>query len=315
MPLLRRQRTCPRSRNEKCFKCHDDPEMTAEADGRSMAVIEAEFKTGAHKRLDCVQCPHRRAHHQAPAQRPRSGLVRRVHGVPRGRDQPVPDQRPRQGQGRQAGHVPRLPRQHPHHAAQQQPGCTDVRREPGPPLRRLPRGHDGGYLSSVHARALFVAGLTEASPACSDCHGSHDIQRHDAEGARTSHAKSPETCGACHQGVLKEWDESAHGALWREGKDGPVCSTCHEAHAIERPTTSRRGTHAQRLRELPCRSLQVVPRQFPRQVGERRPSVGAMCSDCHTPHHNLPASDPRSSTHADNLAATCARAAATPRSR
>ena len=42
--------------NEKCFKCHDDPEMTAEADGRSMAVIEAEFKTGAHKRLDCVEC-------------------------------------------------------------------------------------------------------------------------------------------------------------------------------------------------------------------------------------------------------------------
>ena len=30
-----------------------------------------------------------------------------------------------------------------------------------------------------------------------------------------------------------------------------------------------------------------------------------MCSDCHTPHHNLPASDPRSSIHPDNLAATC----------
>ena len=31
----------------------------------------------------------------------------------------------------------------------------------------------------------------------------------------------------------------------------------------------------------------------------------AACADCHTPHHNLPASDPRSSVHKDNLAKTC----------
>jgi cytochrome b subunit of formate dehydrogenase len=30
-----------------------------------------------------------------------------------------------------------------------------------------------------------------------------------------------------------------------------------------------------------------------------------MCSDCHTPHHNLPVSDPRSTIHPDNLAAMC----------
>ena len=30
-----------------------------------------------------------------------------------------------------------------------------------------------------------------------------------------------------------------------------------------------------------------------------------MCSDCHTPHHNLAADDPRSSIHPDNLPATC----------
>ena len=39
--------------------------------------------------------------------------------------------------------------------------------------------------------------------------------------------------GDVYKRQLKEWDESAHGALWRDGKDGPVCSTCHEAHAIQ----------------------------------------------------------------------------------
>ena len=100
-----------------------------------------------------------------------------------------------------------------------------------------------GYLSSVHAKSLFVSGLTEAAPACSDCHGSHDILRHTDANARSSHQKSPETCGECHKGILKEWDESAHGALWRDGKEGPVCTTCHEAHAVQSPTTIEMRKH------------------------------------------------------------------------
>ena len=41
--------------NDKCFRCHDDPE--AEDDqGGSIAVIAAQFGAGAHKRLDCVNC-------------------------------------------------------------------------------------------------------------------------------------------------------------------------------------------------------------------------------------------------------------------
>ena len=34
-------------------------------------------------------------------------------------------------------------------------------------------------------------------------------------------------------------------------------------------------------------------------------SGGAVCADCHTPHKNLPADNPESSVHPDNLLATC----------
>jgi len=34
-------------------------------------------------------------------------------------------------------------------------------------------------------------------------------------------------------------------------------------------------------------------------------TTAAICSDCHTPHQNLPASDPASSIHPDHLVATC----------
>jgi hypothetical protein len=35
--------------------------------------------------------------------------------------------------------------------------------------------------------------------------------------------------------------------------------------------------------------------------------VAAICSDCHTPHRNLPADDRRSSVHPQNLVQTCGR--------
>ena len=36
-------------------------------------------------------------------------------------------------------------------------------------------------------------------------------------------------------------------------------------------------------------------------------TVTANCADCHTPHHELPANDPRSSVNRDNVAETCAK--------
>jgi len=291
--------------NSKCFGCHDDPEIKNDA-GESQAVSEAAFAVSAHKRLDCVEC-HTAAlsiKHPRNALGPVSfdacagcheeeiGVFRgSVHAEAKG-DQPKSCQ-----------------------------GChgsvhTAVRsRDPNAPMSALNQVrncgvcHDDmmdGYLHSVHAKALFVSGLTEAAPSCSDCHGGHDIQRHDAEGARTSHQKSPETCGECHKGIVAQWDESAHGKLWREGKEGPVCSTCHEAHSIALPTS----VHARQHFPSDCGTCHAeFVKTFRDSFHGKASGVGhrsaAMCSDCHTPHHNLPASDPRSSIHPDNLAQTC----------
>ncbi len=165
-----------------------------------------------------------------------------------------------------------------------------------------------GYLSSVHAKSLFVSGLTEAAPGLQRLprQPRHPAPRPtEAPAPRTP--KSPETCGECHKGILKEWDESAHGVLWREGKDGPVCSTCHEAHAIQSPDHRRDARST--CRPTAATATPELYKTFHDSFHGKATGVGresaAMCSDCHTPHHNLPASDPRSSIHPDNLAATC----------
>ena len=171
-----------------------------------------------------------------------------------------------------------------------------------------------GFKSSVHGEGLLKSGLTEAAPSCSDCHGSHSIQLKGDPRAKTSHEKSPEMCGSCHELVLKHWrDESTHGALWVSGKpdaagrEGPVCTTCHiDSHSVRDPTSATMRQH------IPgdCGGChQEVMKSFRDSFHGKASHLGmtsvAMCSDCHTPHQNLPASDPRASIHPDRLAETC----------
>jgi cytochrome b subunit of formate dehydrogenase len=289
---------------EKCFKCHDDPEAESD-DGRSIAVLAAQFGVGAHKRLDCVEC-----HTDAlTIKHPRNNLGpvgfepclecheeninafhESVHAKVRG-DKPITCQ-----------------------------GChgpvhyTPRSRDPNAPmsavnqLRNCGQCHKDmmeGYLGSVHARALLVSGLNSA-PACSDCHGSHDILRHTDPKARSSHQRSPETCGSCHEGILKVWEDSAHGALWKEGKDGPVCTSCHHAHKVDDPKTVDGRSHmAHECGNCHEQELKTYHDGFHGKSAHIGRAHAAVCSDCHTPHQNLSASDPRSTTHPDNLAQTC----------
>jgi nitrate/TMAO reductase-like tetraheme cytochrome c subunit len=178
--------------NEKCLGCHDDAEMKNEA-GNSVAVLEAQFAVSAHKRVNCVECHTAALGVKHKGKRQPLGPVSfdvcmecheeeitpfqgSVHGRVKGG-------KPASCQGCH-GSVHTVVRSNNPNAAM----------APLNQVRNCGVCHESmleGYLSSVHAKSLFVSGLTEAAPSCSDCHGSHDIQRHDAAGARTSHAKSP----------------------------------------------------------------------------------------------------------------------------
>jgi cytochrome b subunit of formate dehydrogenase len=164
------------------------------------------------------------------------------------------------------------------------------------------------FLGSVHARALLQSGLSEAAPSCSDCHGTHDVRPADDAASRVSRQQVPETCGSCHRGILNEWRESsAHGAAWAAGNaEAPVCTTCHAAHEIVRPT----GDEARLKVPQSCggcheEELATYRDGFHGKATNLGFLTAATCSDCHTPHANLPASDPRSSVHPANVQATC----------
>jgi len=164
-----------------------------------------------------------------------------------------------------------------------------------------------GYLGSPHARALLLMGLVGA-PSCMSCHGSHAILPASDPHSSLSRAHTPETCGSCHLYVLDTWKaESAHGIGWVEGSTAvPVCTTCHTQHVakvftkrselLKTPETCG-GCHGDKY--------STYRGSFHGKATQLGFLTGAICSDCHTPHRNLPADDPRSSVSPDHLRETC----------
>jgi cytochrome b subunit of formate dehydrogenase len=291
----------------KCLACHDDAEMKDDA-GKSLAVHEAEFKAGAHKRLECADC-----HTQATQVRhPKNSfgpvpveacsschedaitaLAGSIHGQKKGAN-------PNTCVACHGSVHTVLKSKDPNNsmsAVNQAQSCGTCHE----PMM-------DAWRKSEHARALLKGGLTEAAPHCTSCHGkAHEIKAHADPASLTSDAKSPEMCGTCHQGVLNEWSQSAHGVLWKEGKPGgPVCTSCHEAHAIKQATTP------EMRQKFPdeCGTCHAdLYNTFHDGFHGKATAVGftavATCSDCHTPHGNFKTSDPRSTVNAANLQQTC----------
>jgi cytochrome b subunit of formate dehydrogenase len=165
-----------------------------------------------------------------------------------------------------------------------------------------------GYRASVHGWALHRAGLVHAAPSCTDCHGGHELYPAADPRSTVFHDQVPTTCGSCHLGILEEWRElSAHGVAWAEQHpEAPVCTTCHASHAIEPPRIeTQRLKSPQDCGGCHGESYATYRDSFHGKATDLGFLTAATCSDCHTPHANLPASDPRASIHSDRVQATC----------
>ena len=123
------------------------------------------------------------------------------------------------------------------------------------------------YFDSGHGNSFM---LNEPNaPYCIECHGSHDTKSKTDVNSRTYRAAIPQLCGECHQ------------------EDGQANMEAHlkEVNAFSDYSLS---THGQGLTQKGL-------------------LVSAVCTDCHTTHHELKASNPKSSIHPSNVAETCAK--------
>jgi cytochrome b subunit of formate dehydrogenase len=165
------------------------------------------------------------------------------------------------------------------------------------------------FHDSIHGQGL-ARGINTAAT-CSDCHGSHNILPTSDPLSQLSHANTPETCAKCHTTIRSEFELSAHHKAWQEGNaSAPVCTTCHTAVAHAKAPATLRDFDVQIVQTcVACHEKQGPSYRdtFHGQSSALGFRPAATCVDCHTPHSNLPPSDPRSSVNSAHLIQTCGR--------
>jgi cytochrome b subunit of formate dehydrogenase len=119
--------------------------------------------------------------------------------------------------------------------------------------------------ASLHGQA--AARGDPLAPSCVDCHGTHDVQSHRDPRSPTAVMNIPFLCGECHQ----------------------------------------EGTSVSRTRNIPQDRILENYSMSIHGAGlfEQGLTVTAVCTSCHTSHNILPHTDPGSSIHHENVAATC----------
>lgn len=170
---------------------------------------------------------------------------------------------------------------------------------------------------SVHSQAAKDGGM---APDCAVCHGNaHELLKPQSTAFRTT---SAETCGMCHAGEAEQFQASVHGqALARGVTEAPLCTDCHGEHSIQRPTSEASPVHRANIREtcgschddvrlsrkygLPMDRLVSFDASFHGLAAKAGSQTVANCASCHGVHNILPSSDPKATTHAQNLGATC----------
>lgn len=150
----------------------------------------------------------------------------------------------------------------------------------------------------VFASLLLVCWLAEASAAepssCVVCHS--DVQ---VKYSASAHAGEV-TCVGCHGGDAARFDLEAHseeagykGALSRVAIV-ELCASCHSDPVQMRAYNLRADQYSQYLTS-----------PHGQQLFKGDPRV-AICTDCHSTHEILPASEPRSTTYPSSVPKTCA---------
>jgi cytochrome b subunit of formate dehydrogenase len=171
--------------------------------------------------------------------------------------------------------------------------------------------------TSVHGQAAKSGG---AAPDCAVCHGgAHELLRPASQQFRTG---VPDTCGMCHDTVVKEFRASVHGAALARGlNEAPVCTDCHGEHNILKHTNIASPVNAANIREtcgschadvrlsrkfgLPGDRVLSFDASFHGLAAKAGSQTVANCASCHGVHNILPSSDPNSTVAPKNLPATC----------
>jgi hypothetical protein len=188
------------------------------------------------------------------------------------------------------------------------------------------RCHNNEQLKSADGRAMFVkvqevARSRHARVACSQCHSEVNASR--VRACETITKKVD--CSKCHEEVGEQYQQSKHGQLFAASDpNAPTCRECHGTHKILGKHDPVSATFPTNVPELCGRCHREGMKAALRYTGTQHEiitnysesihgkgllksglTVTATCTSCHTPHKELPKTDPNSSVNPKNVPKTC----------
>jgi cytochrome b subunit of formate dehydrogenase len=197
----------------------------------------------------------------------------------------------------------------------------DCQRCHGDPNLKVTRG---GQTVSLFVNQDKMAHSRHSRTACVQCHTGGDPA---ATRPCTTITTSKVDCSICHPEISDQYKESRHGQLVAQGSpDGPACSDCHDAHNTLGKKDPNSPTFSRNVPALCAQCHRTGHKAAVRYKGDQQNivenymesihgkglmqaglTVTANCADCHSAHHELPASDPRSTVNRANVAKTCSQ--------
>ena len=178
----------------------------------------------------------------------------------------------------------------------------------------------GGKIFSMFIKGEKFKNSVHGENGCVSCH--EDVAEEDLPHAFP--LKKVE-CQNCHDQEAEFYNESLHGTAFQKNDPfAPTCTSCHGSHYILPPTDQRSQTYVMNIPIMCGRchkegTQMVKVHNIPEKDILQNYSmsihgkglfsqgliVTAVCTSCHTAHHVLPHTDPRSSISRGNIAGTC----------
>ncbi len=188
--------------------------------------------------------------------------------------------------------------------------------------------HGNVNLKSKDGRSMFVdvtklQNSVHSKISCSQCHNMVNPSLVRPCKGITANVD----CSICHASEGEQFAESIHGQLLaKNNPNAPTCEECHGSHYVLSNKNPMSPIFHTNIPTLCAKCHRKGEPAAVRYVGKEHNivhnyiesihgkgllqaglTVTATCTDCHTAHHQLPASDPNSSVNRKNIAATCGK--------
>jgi hypothetical protein len=307
--------------DKDCLRCHDDPNLKASDDGRSLFVNYDEVKDSRHAGISCAQC-----HTEVNISKKRAcesiqnkvdcsschaeigkDYSISVHGTLTAKhDENAPNCIECHGTHNTLGrkdprsltfaiNIPTL--------------CGKCHREGEKAAVRYTgneRDIVNHYTESIHGKGLLKSGLT-VTATCTDCHTAHKELPHTNPESSINRHNISHTCGSCHHGIEEQFENSIHSPLVSDtDKELPVCFDCHSAHEIKRADSE--GFKLEIMSQCGRCHEKIAETYFDTyhgKVSQLGYTKTAKCYDCHGAHDILPVTNPKSHLSRENVVETC----------